>query len=83
LHYTCNYTKLDIFRCASRTKDRCKQNSFCIGVVWQTQSKPHLVQTKNIKLDDLRIYCIKGATRGSYGDWSPSFNQVTVKKKKF
>jgi len=27
----------------------CKQNSFCVGVVWQTQSiVKHLVQTKKI-----------------------------------
>jgi len=29
----------------------CKQNSLCVGVVWQTQSiVQHLVQTKNISL---------------------------------
>jgi len=35
------------------TQPDCKQNSFCVGVVWQTQSiVQHLVQTKKTKIGD-------------------------------
>jgi len=36
-------------RCAGPAgRMTCKQNSLCVGVVWQTQSLIHLVQTKKI-----------------------------------
>jgi len=41
-------------RCsAAAWRKTCKQNSFCVGVAWQTQDIQHMVQTKKKNLQIL------------------------------